>query len=88
MPVIKTRQQAAMVGENKYWTGRKCNNGHSSPRYTSSGICCQCNYQNGRKYAKIIKENMLDSEIAIKVTTRPEHIGAIREYAKILNGSE
>lgn len=39
---IKTRKQAKLAGENTYFTGRECINGHISYRYVQSGGCYQC----------------------------------------------
>lgn len=37
-----TRKQAKQLGFVKYTSGRVCPNGHDSPRYTSTGMCCAC----------------------------------------------
>lgn len=37
-----TRRQAKQLGLVKYTSGRVCPNGHDSPRYTSTGMCCAC----------------------------------------------
>lgn len=39
---IKTRKQAMMAGENTYFTGKPCKNGHMSYRYVQSGTCYDC----------------------------------------------
>lgn len=39
---ILTRQNARVLGENKYYTGRPCRNGHYAPRYVQSGVCQHC----------------------------------------------
>jgi hypothetical protein len=39
---IKTRKQAMMAGENRYFTGKPCKNGHMSFRYVQSGACYDC----------------------------------------------
>lgn len=39
---IKTRKQAMMAGENTYFTGKPCKNGHMSYRYVQSGACYDC----------------------------------------------
>jgi hypothetical protein len=54
--IIKTRRQAAEDGDKKYRTGRTCKNGHDSPRYTSSGICCRCNVEAARRYNKTMQQ--------------------------------
>lgn len=39
---IKTRKQAMIDGENTYFTGKPCKNGHMSYRYVQSGTCYDC----------------------------------------------
>lgn len=39
---IKTRNEARLSGDNVYFTGEECRNGHISYRYVSSGSCAQC----------------------------------------------
>lgn len=39
---IKTRKQAVCDGDNKYFTGKPCKNGHLTFRYTQSGACYDC----------------------------------------------
>ena len=39
---VKTRKQAMADGENKYFTGQPCKNGHMSFRYVQSGSCYDC----------------------------------------------
>lgn len=55
MRAIKTRRQAAEAGENKYYTGSPCVNGHDSLRYTTSGICCKCNAEGVKTYNKKLR---------------------------------
>jgi hypothetical protein len=37
-----TRLQAKMLGSTKYATGKPCRKGHTTYRYTTSGICASC----------------------------------------------
>jgi hypothetical protein len=37
-----TRSEAASQRLRKYFTGKKCRNGHISERYTLSGSCVSC----------------------------------------------
>ena len=39
---IKTRKQAMVDGENTYFTGKPCKNGHMNFRYVQSGSCYDC----------------------------------------------
>lgn len=39
---VKTRQQAFLDGDIRYWTGEPCNRGHISQRYTANTCCVEC----------------------------------------------
>lgn len=39
---VKTRKEAILSGENTYFTGKQCRNGHISYRYVQSGSCAEC----------------------------------------------
>lgn len=41
MKVI-TRQKAAVSGLARFYTGKKCCNGHDSERYVANGACVEC----------------------------------------------
>jgi hypothetical protein len=45
------RLAALAAGQKTFDTGKPCANGHSSPRYTSSGICVACNNLRNAKRA-------------------------------------
>jgi len=51
------RQRAKQLGEKYYFTGRPCKHGHIAKRYTSKGICFECNKQHnlsaGSRAAKL-----------------------------------
>lgn len=40
--IIMTRAEARKSGQNKYFTGKPCKNGHIAERYTASGTCQDC----------------------------------------------
>ena len=54
------RFDAATKGEKTYSTGKPCSNGHDSHRYTSTGVCVECNkgYQNDHR---LMIRNLLKS---------------------------
>jgi hypothetical protein len=39
---IKSRAEAKKAGENTYFTGEPCKNGHVNKRYVQSGTCAGC----------------------------------------------
>ncbi len=43
------RAVASARGEIVYFTGRPCKNGHTSPRYTKTGVCSECAKERARK---------------------------------------
>lgn len=48
----KTSREAKESNNKYYYTGKKCINGHLSPRYTNSKGCFECSYESSRQYAK------------------------------------
>lgn len=83
---IKTRRQAAEDGENKYYTGKPCVNGHDSPRYTSTGICCKCNAEGVKKYNKNMRI-LHNSKLAgwFSYPSHPDDVAALLAYAQALD---
>lgn len=49
-----TRQEAKTSGSKFYNTGKPCLRGHNADRFTSSGVCVDCNRENVKAnyYAK------------------------------------
>jgi hypothetical protein len=41
----KTRSEAMAALDMYYFTGKECKHGHISKRYTTNGICYECNKQ-------------------------------------------
>jgi hypothetical protein len=49
--VRNERTYAISMGEQTYFTGKPCKNGHISPRYTKSKTCVDCRFEmNARRY--------------------------------------
>ena len=46
----KTREQAIQQQQKYYYTGKPCVNGHTSHRYTSSHVCCECSKESSARY--------------------------------------
>lgn len=57
---IITRMEAAQLGLNRFYTGKKCRNGHLSERYVLNGTCVECAIKSaGRQrneFAEVLKE--------------------------------
>ena len=70
---IKTRKQAMLDGENTYFTGTPCKNGHITYRYVQSGTCYEC--INGHRIsadsnaAKLRESRLAETSSALKVKT-------------------
>lgn len=54
---IKTRQQALMDGDKKYFTGKPCKHGHISPRLIM-GACLECKKTIDKNYKEKNKEHL------------------------------
>ena len=56
------RPEALARGLSKYFTGRKCANGHIDERYTTSGMCRTCSLKRSRNNAgaKSLRQQVLD----------------------------
>lgn len=83
---IKKRRDAAEAGENKYYTGRPCTNGHDSPRYTSSGICCKCNSEGVKNYNKRMRTAKNSHKAGFfSYPAHPDDHAALLAYAQALD---
>jgi hypothetical protein len=59
----KSVGEAREKGMSKYYTGRKCKNGHDSPRNTVDSSCCECRVIQRDKNTKKRREENKDEEI-------------------------
>jgi len=50
-----SRMHAALKGDMRFM-GNDCNYGHGGLRYTSNGVCCQCQLSRSKDYRWKIKE--------------------------------
>lgn len=53
---IISRKEAASKGFGKFFTGKKCKNGHVAERYVCNGVCVTCNYENSIGYRTALKQ--------------------------------
>lgn len=56
MMEIISRKEAASKGLSKFFTGRKCKNGHVAERYVCNGVCVTCNFENSTSYRSVLKQ--------------------------------
>lgn len=56
MFAVLTRQQAANLGQKRYYTGRPCSKGHSAQRFTSTGGCVVCSKNYVKEYQSRLKK--------------------------------
>ncbi len=47
--ILITRAEAKLDGSTSFFTGRVCNRGHISKRWTSTGMCTDCAKLHGKK---------------------------------------
>ncbi len=52
MSILVSRKQAIESGIMTYYTGKVCKKGHTTERYTNSGICIGCNKERKPYYKK------------------------------------
>lgn len=69
MPNSKIGAQS--LGKKFYFTGKRCANGHISPRYTSSGNCCECISQKRKKF--IAHSEIPNKRVSSENIKRAEH---------------
>ncbi|EUD09187.1 TPA: hypothetical protein ACHWKL_001376 [Providencia stuartii] len=53
---IITRKEAATLGKLRYFTGKRCKNGHVAERYVGNGACVTCNYESSIEYRAALKQ--------------------------------
>lgn len=53
---IISRKEAASRGLARYFTGKRCRNGHLAERYIGNGVCVTCNYENSIEYRAMLKK--------------------------------
>lgn len=47
---IITRMEAAKLGLNRFFTGKKCRNGHMAERYVMNGTCVECAFNSAARH--------------------------------------
>ena len=78
----ETAMQAYQAGRPKYRTGKPCKRGHTGPRYTSSGYCCECQAENARAAREKLMGPAL---VSVTVKVPGNQAQALRDYAGVLN---
>ena len=48
--LLMSRKHATELGKSRYRTGRLCPQGHRAERYTSTGNCVACGYENKKRW--------------------------------------
>lgn len=79
-----TRKAAASLGQNLYFTGLACKNGHVEPRYVSSGTCRGCIRDHNQTFARhknLIAAGKLDSAT---FTGPPDAVAQMRKLWAML----
>lgn len=79
-----TREAAARAGENLYFTGRPCKNGHTEPRYTSSGTCRGCIRDHNRTYSRRVNLLLSGNLDSATFTGPPDAVAQMRKLWAML----
>ena len=62
--------QAQLDGEQFYFTGRPCKQGHISHRYTSNGHCIECSKKYDREWRRDNREYLKKYRAEYNLTRR------------------
>lgn len=75
---VITRKTAKQMRMTRYWDGKGCKYGHNEDRYTSSGICCECNKMHNEKH----RNKPVDGMITVKVRIHPDDVPGLKLYVE------
>jgi hypothetical protein len=75
-----SRKQAQLVGNIRYFSGKPCNKGHLTDRYTRNGECCLCSEIKWRSEDKSSKAERVRKSYK---RHREKRIAKSVEYAKL-----
>ena len=84
---IQTRDEAARLGQRKYYTGTLCKLQHISQRYVCSGRCITCT-SNKSKGFKINRAAAARGLVPVTVMVHPQSVKAMEAYADLINQQE
>lgn len=82
-----TRKAAVTAGSARYYTGKPCKHGHTSPRLTDTGACTSCNSISSRDYTRRIQVQRKAANDGMKpltVMVHPDDVDNVTEYAAAL----
>ena len=78
------RAHARATGQSTYFTGKLCNRGHDSYRYTSTGVCIKCSAENSEKYRKDIIAKAKTVSVAVRLKVHPDDVEMLNAFALML----
>src|SRR6185503_18369991 len=85
---IVNRLEAAAQGLKKFNTGRPCNKGHNSDRYTSTGNCVACQREISSSARKTLTKRIsatFDGRAHIECKIPAERVTEFRQWVESLN---
>lgn len=85
MSEVISRKVAHVVGAKRFYTGKPCNQGHLSERYTSSGNCIECTtYRTPTKHVIARNAAWPKQSFAFEATPTPtyEEMQAALQYVQ------
>lgn len=81
---VKTRREAAVAGDKKYYTGSTCAKGHVSQRHVNSGACISCVSGYAREYKNTLRAATVGLVPLGDWFVRPDNVRAISEFIEAL----
>jgi hypothetical protein len=80
---LSTRKEAAEKGLLKYNTGRACQRGHTSYRYTKTGTCSECTRWASLKYRQLTTARIAGLKRLV-LDVHPDDIKPLSDMAEAL----
>ena len=84
---VQTRDEAARLGQRKYYTGNLCKHKHISQRYVCSGRCIACTSIKSKGF-KINRDAAKNGMVPVTVMVYPKNVKAMETYANLINQQE
>jgi hypothetical protein len=73
------RSEAIKTGNITYITGKSCKNGHFSPRYTSTGVCVECQKNRQQQY--------MEGKTRVSMMVDTGNVELIRRINNLMNSN-
>lgn len=87
MHPIVSRNEAIRAGLFKYNTGKPCQRGHESLRYTSTGQCIECSARRTRSVTVELHEKRRAARagyLSVSIEVHPEDLRTVLDFVQAL----